>query len=206
MALPCRYGKPLSLGRGFLFQQGWRNDVRGNSRSIQARSDSGVLSPHVTKADRPSEQGRIPGTRDATGFAAIVQQIRSCGRRHGGGKLQFRESPVDVSARADPLNDFLAGVASFFVTDVRQFESRLVRDLLVAIIHAKPWHAQLKPQRIKCFHPNGRSSGGANARGKFAPQIHKGLARDDQGRRGFAGEFATDNSAVDLPQLNFFVR
>ena len=138
-----------------------------------------MLAPHVTQADRPGKQGRIPGAGDAAGFIPVVQQVRSGRRRHGGGKLQLREPPVDVAARAHPLDDFLAGVASFFVVDVSVFEARLVRDLLVALVDAKPGCAQFQAQGVESFHSRGRSPNRADARRKVAPQIRKVLARHD---------------------------
>src|SRR6202040_907869 len=105
---------------------------------------------------------RISGARDAAGFIPVVQQVGSGRRRHGGGKLQLRKPPVDVTARANPLDNFLAGVASFLVVDVRVFEARLVRYLLVAVVDAEPRCPYFKAQGVKSFHPSGRSPNGAD--------------------------------------------
>ena len=77
-----------------------------------------MLAPHVAQADRLSEQGENAVLVTFPTSLPLVQQFRSGGGRLSGGKLQLREPPVDVAARAHPLDDFLAGVASFLVVDV----------------------------------------------------------------------------------------
>ena len=74
-----------------------------------------------------------------------------------------------MAARPHPLDDFLPGVAAFFIADVRMFESRFVRNILIVVVVAKPRGAALQPNRVERFHAGGRAAMGAHARFEFPP-------------------------------------
>src|SRR5258706_187561 len=97
------------------------------------------------------------GSRDVADFFAVEGEERIRFGHGVAGKSQLDALAVDLAARAHALDDFLAGVAAFGVTDVAVLQARLVGDLFFAEVVAEPGdalgEAGFAPSRV--FHPRG---------------------------------------------------
>src|SRR5579862_7629453 len=85
-------------------------------------------------------------------------------------ELQPREPPVDVSARPNPLHDFLACVASLGKADVRGFDSSLMGNVMFIEIGAEPGNARLEPEPLQRAITDGRAAPRAHAFGQRLPR------------------------------------
>src|SRR5258708_155913 len=80
-------------------------------------------------------------TRDVPDFFAVESEERIRFGHGVAGKSQLDALAVDLAARAHALDDFLAGVAAFGVTDVAVLQARLVGGLFFAEVVAEPGDA-----------------------------------------------------------------
>src|SRR5882762_10624291 len=107
---------------GLFLHQRKRNHFSRAARSIEPRSQSGMLAPHVAQSNSPANQGRKTSAGDLAGFFSgripEKEQLRPRRGRFPIEKLQRGEPPVCMAARTDSLHDFLTRVAAFLITNV----------------------------------------------------------------------------------------
>src|ERR1700719_3734195 len=95
-----------------------------------------------------SHSGSLAGQRgeccagDVAGLGSVLGK-NGCARfgHFGAVEEQSGESPVDVTPRPNSFHDFLARVAALGKTDVRGFDSCLLRNLVLIEIGSEPWDA-----------------------------------------------------------------
>src|SRR5258706_2308915 len=111
----------ISDGRLFS-EQRKRNHCGRAAGSIESRSQSRMLAPHVAQSNSPANQGRKTSAGDLTGFFSgripEKEQLRPRRGRFPVEKLQPGEPPVCMPARTNSLHDFLTRVAALLIADV----------------------------------------------------------------------------------------
>src|SRR5882762_3380892 len=149
-----------------------------------------MLAPHVAQANAPAKLRRESRAGDVAGFfSASVPGNEQLRPRHGRfpvEELQASKPPVCMPARADPLHDFLARIAAFFVIDVGEFQSRFVRNIFVVVILSKPGSPELQANRIESFHSSGSSSQRADTACQLLPYWAELFAGNNERSRGMA--------------------
>ncbi len=107
---------------GLFFQQRKRNHFGRAAGSIESRSQSRMLAPHVAQSNSPANQGRKTRAGDLAGFFSGRipgnEQLRPRRGRFPVEKLQRGEPPVCMPARTNSLHDFLTRVAALLIADV----------------------------------------------------------------------------------------
>src|SRR5262249_10192798 len=116
-------------------------DDRFAARPVKPGAGSIAFFADVSHADRRRQIGwRARASDLADLFACESQKGTGFGRR-GTVKGQLHAPPIHLATGAHPLHDLLPGVATLGIADVRVFQPRFMRNLLVAEVVAEPGNA-----------------------------------------------------------------
>jgi len=176
------------------FTGGLLRDRRGSAGALEHRSRSGGFFADVAHTNDARWVPNPRGAGDVADFFAILCDERVRCRDYIAGKNKLNALAVHLAAGAHSLDDFLAGVAAFGVTDVAVLQSGFVGDLFFAEVVPEPRNAlseargtQRGVAHRRAFVPADRIQKNLPELGKFLA-LGKKLCPWDSARRSLGDE------------------